>query len=223
MKGLKRNLKYWLGTLEKVVLSLFFGVVMMAAFVAFISDGNFMEEFGKTLPLYLLLLMLMTSGIKIINCINSYLPLTVSMGSERKSSFVAMEIALHLTDVEILLLCLAAMLPQALGESGKFWLGIALTGLTVALLIQALGSAISTVSIRFGQNVAGVVCCVLFIAFLASLGYLMATSGENGITFQLVWEDMAGKPWIVLIGILLDGVMTWLLYRNIRRKDLQFA
>lgn len=221
-KGIGRNLLFWGFTMQKTTLQMVAMILLIVAFSVLMDGGNFVEAFLLQLPNYLFMLAFMTVFMNSMNGLCVYFPVTVSLGSSRKQSFIAMQIVQHIQLAEYavaLYLVFFFTQPEALAVVAPYKLMI----LGVPFVLLGLGSLIGAAMTKFGRTlglvfyIAAVIVAVVSgaLCVMASrLQFPFLNGGTNGL--------LTG-PWILLAGILFDGLMILLLYHLLRKKDLQFA
>lgn len=222
MKGLGRNIKFWIITLHKSTLSILAGWVIAVGFVVISGDDNIWTELLDTLPSYLMLVIPIICLTHTLTYTNTYFPLTVSLGSDRKASFMGMQIVLHLIILELLLAGLLITLPTWFEWDIATWSWFAGMALTMSCFLIGVGMLGSTISLRFGKM--AYIIVLIFIAAPVMLGTISMM--DDGISFTVTFAETAPiltKPWFLLLGIGFDGVMIAVLYRCICKADLQFA
>ena len=57
MKGLKRNLRYWLGNMELQVLAMVAVLSVVTVLMAFMEGANILEIFGERFAAYMIMIM----------------------------------------------------------------------------------------------------------------------------------------------------------------------
>lgn len=221
-KGIGRNLLYWGYTMQKTTLQMIAMILLIVAFSVLMDGGNFVEAFLLQLPNYLFMLAFMTVFMNSMNGLSVYFPVTVSLGSSRKQSFIAMQLVQHIQLAEYavaLYLVFFFTQPEALALAAPYKLMI--LGIFFALL--GMGSLVGAAMTKFGRTL-GTVFYIGVVIVVVVLGVLCGTAGRNA--FLLLNGGTNGLltgPWILAAGILFDGLMILLLYRLLRKKDLQFA
>lgn len=224
MKGLGRNLKFWIITLEKYALGMLItGIVVASVFVASSSDENIWRGIMRSTSAYLIMAVPIINCTIAFSCINTYFPLTVSLGSDRKSSFVAMLIAQHLIMLELFVIGILPTLFTWFDGDVEPWLRLVEIALVVSLFLMGIGMLTSIISLRFGRNV-GIAAYIGFL-LLTMLAGCMAIGWAVGgtVTLEFPWGDLLTKCCFLALGIGFEAVMIGALYHNIRKKDLLFA
>lgn len=225
MKGLKRNLRYWLGNLEVQALTMTAVMLVMVVVMAFLEGENVIEIFWSRLSAYLILVMFIFTFSHAFSCMTNYFPLTISLGSDRKSSFIAMQLSQHLVMLELLTICLLSMNYAWDGVIRESIALVITVGVAVLFFLQGFGTIISMVTLKFGRNVGtAVYISVLVITMLAigiTAGFLAAGVEAQDFSWQDILENV--KLWLPVAAILFDAAMVVMQYRCMRKCDLQFA
>lgn len=222
MKEFVKNMKYWGYTLETISLGMILVALIVVAFMTVIEGGDFFHTFFEQVPYFLMMMMGIGSFVNVINGINIYLPLTVSLGSTRKDSFIGMQLTQHLIMVQnLILFCLLI----SIGSKDLFRL-ISLfmpTVIGICLFLIAMGNVIGAFYMRFGRIV-GMILYVVIMIVMVGFFVVMGVSYELGeLNIGMSLGDFLFGPYILLAGILLDAlVITWF-YLTLRKQNLQFS
>ena len=220
MKDLKRNLIYWGWTLEKMVLIVLGVVLVMWGILTFLQGTSFAEEAIRELGTYLIMGGFIISFTDAINGANTFFPFTISMGSTRKASFIAMQTMQHLMMFEYVILA-GGICYFTMRDVFGIFVQYLFTIFGAILLWQAFLNFTALLCARFGNGV-GVMAYILFIVVcvgLASYGFLSGTF-ENG-EFETVLKDFIRKPYLLGIGAVLDVTATKIYFEFIKKKDLR--
>ena len=223
MKGIGRNLLYWGAILEKTALMMGVWVIGIVAFITFMSGENFMEEMGKQLPSYLIMVSIILAFVNAFNNQQIYFPLTVSLGSGRKMSFIAMQVMQHLVIAEYV----AAFYIFFYFFDARIW--NLLTGYLMGVaglyfIWLAMANLIAAATMRFGKSIGMIVYIAVLIAIIGSVIIGMVSVGGSMDLIDLSGADLKilKAPWILLVGAVLDLSIITVFYAIVRKKNLQF-
>lgn len=229
MKLLGRNMKFWLTQTGKLTLSMLIGflftifVLMMG-----IERKSFMEIVTQSLPSYMIVMLMVENLTIVFGGVENHFPLCVSMGSDRKSGFVAMIFSQHLF---MLIMFIIAVLPAFFswfeGEWRLWFILMFCPLLAISLLIMGVSMLSSAAMLKFGKGV-GMALYGVILALLVVLGILLVISTPDGVGIGADLRNAVVKmfpfvAWTPLITGLFDALMTGFLYRYIRKSDLRFA
>lgn len=221
-KGLGRSLKYWGWILEKTMLQMISMMLLIGTLMTLMDEGNFIEGFLKMMCAYLVMLAIMTIFMNSMNTVTTYFPMTVSMGSTRKQSYIAMQVMQHLQLVQYGLLIYLAFYfadKEALTIVSPYML----SAVGMAFLLMGVGNLIATIFMRFGRAIAVVIYILIFV-LLISLFVGGALAGNAGwINAGGAFVQFLGGPWLLFIGIVADAAMIAVFYNAVGKKDLQFV
>lgn len=215
MQGIKRNLRYWGYTMEYMILVVL-GTLALISFMTGLNDmsslhTNILELISDMGFLYIFLMMCMVA----FSGATSNLPFTLSMGSTRKDSFIGMQIMMHLTELQLVVIVLLAN--AALGRMKQFGDSILVTLIIYGAMMTfsiAIGNFISAIILRFGRG-AGVVAYIgfLLLVALSVVGLLFFKPVEiMGVLF---------KGPIILIGIVLDVISIAVYYKVVKKFEVR--
>lgn len=221
MKGLNRSLIYWGWMLEKMMLTLIAGILCYLVVIAFISGGFDEKKVMEMMPQFLCMLICISAFMNVLNGVNTYFPLAVSLGSTRKASYVAMQIIQHLIMFEYLILgAVVYFLTQQ--EAFPVLTEYALTIIGAVFLLLALANLAGLVSARFGRTAGVITYLCIFVAILAVILVGVISGKLDDLMFLDTLGDFASKPYLLILGILLDGVVIGSYYTVMKKQDLQF-
>lgn len=220
MKGMKSSLIYWGWILEKMMLTLIAGILCYLVVMVFIS-GGFDEEMLKMIPQFVCMVICISAFMNVLSGVNTYFPLSVSLGSTRKASYVAMQIIQHLIMLEYLILG-AAVYFLTQKEAFLVLTEYVLTIIGAVFLLLALANLAGMVSARFGRTAGVITYLCIFVAVVAVI-LVGGISGKlDDLMFLDTLGDFARKPYLLMIGILLDSMVIGSYYTVIKKQDLQF-
>lgn len=223
MKGIGRSLRFWNETLQKMMLTMVLMVIGILAVMTFLDGGNFMEEFGKSLPPFLIMVAFLTVFMNALNGMSNYFPVTVSLGSSRKQSFIAMQIIQHMIMAELTILIYLCCHFLTSEMYRGFFVTYPMTFVGLLFLMVGAGNLISTVCLRFGRTIGLIVYIVVIILVVAGS---VGTGLAKGFDFEVSGsslEQLLTAPWILFLGIAVDLFMMLVLYLQIRKDNLQFT
>lgn len=218
MKDLKRNLIYWGKTFEQLTLAVMAGVLVYAL-MELLMNGT--ASLKTELLGYVWLFTCVVIFVFGNTAVYSYFPLTVSLGSSRKTSFLVMQVMHHLCAIQYLLfggVCyffldremltvLAVCLPTIFG---------------VLLLLLAITNLTCMISLKFGKAI-GIIAYVVLVLLIIGTFVVIMVSGdtENGAMPEEV-IDVIHKPHLLWIGIMADIVSIGCYYPVMKKVDLKF-
>lgn len=225
MKGIGRNLLFWGKTLEKMVLFMTLWIIGLVAFMTLMEGGSFWEVFGGQMPSYLIMLAFLSLFVSSMNGVQIYYPLTVSFGSTRKQSFVAMQLILHLIVAEyIAMICLFSYFFNA-----QVWQLVSRYFVSVAgafFIILAMGNLISTTYMRYGRALGMLLYVILLILIISVCIIGFSVAGKDAGMDWMVQgrlDALLLSPAILALGLVLDAVIIAIFYGMIRKQNLKFA
>lgn len=223
MKGIGRNLLYWGAILEKTALMMGAWVIGIVVFITFMSGENFMEEMGKQLPSYLIMVSIIFVFANAFNNLQIYFPITVSLGSGRRQSFIAMQVMQHLVVAEYV----AAVYIFFYLADTRIWnlltgyfMGVA----GIYFIWLAMGNLISAVTLRFGKAIGVIFYIAVLMTVIGIVTFGAASAGARMDLINLSGMDIKifKAPWILLAGAVLDLCIITVFYAIVRKKNLQF-
>lgn len=226
MKRLGRNFKYWIYVLEKPVLEMLVGIIVTALLMG-ILDGRTPGEFiSKGMPGYVMAMTFISIFTNMYSCVETYFPLSVSMGSDRKNSFIAMQMAQHLVWLESFLIGVLPTFPLWFEGELEMWITIMVCPmLMLSFLLMGLGMIGSVIVLKFGKNI-GTAVYVGMVVLLAIAGIIIVVGASEGmleVTSLTPASDLRLFIGLApLLGAIFDALMVAVLYRCIRKRDLQF-
>ena len=225
MKGIGRNLLFWGKTLEKMVLMMVLWIIGIVSFMTLMEGGDFWTELGNQLPTYLIMLTFLTVFVISMNGMQIYFPLTVSFGSGRRQSFVAMQVMQHVIVAELVAavsVCSYFFNPQIWWLIGSYLMSV----LGVMFVFIGMGNLIAVAYMRFGRTM-GILIYSASLILIIAIGISGASIREknNRIGFLTSgWiNSLLSSPFILLFGILFDAVLITIFYLGVRKQNLQFV
>lgn len=216
MKGLGRNLLFWGKMLEKMVLTVLGTTVLCAGLMAAMDGGDFLTEMAEMLPTYLVMMAIVVVFINSLGGMNTYFALTVSFGSNRRCSAIAMQLMQHVIVAELMAVVMLCIWYLPGSKMSELVLSYPLAFAGGALVLLALGSLTSAVYVTCGPTIGTTIYIVIL---------LLAIGGGIAVFFMNLFEKYAAflrMPWILLFGILLDVAMGYVLCKTLQRQDLRF-
>lgn len=220
MKGIVNNLRFWGITLHKTVLAMVATIAVMLAFFTFMEGGNFLEGYGNSVPFYLIMLAFISSFSNAMNGMNIQFPLTVSFGSTRKDSFIAMQFMQHLIMMEYLIAFYAWVYFVMLKKEVPFGEPFFMSAVGIVLIVLGLCHLTSAAMVRFGRTIGVIVYLISIIALV--VGTVLSNSFEAP-TLEGIIGFLFEGPWILIGGIAFDVIMMAVLYSQVKKNNLQFA
>lgn len=209
LKGIGRNLKYWVYTIEVTFLTLI-------ASLLFVGLAQCMNDnsFWKVIAEYGAIFVFLTAIAFAFNGTCITLPFTVSMGSTRKDSFTAMQTAEHFLELQMVLIVAAAYIisgnTETFGSTGKMFMTYGM----IAFWGVAAGNLISTIIVRFGRGVGIVFYIILMVAVAGGVAVMVATKAAT--PRQIFMTDAAF--WMSLAA---DAVSIAVYYVSIRKIEVR--
>lgn len=222
MKSLKSGLIYWGWILERLMFSLVAGVMAYAIVMALMQGGvSDLDNVASMLPSYICMLICISAFMNALTAANLHIPLTISLGSTRRGSFIAMQVMQHLIMVEYVALGVVALyfLQRDILQVLSDYI-FAIAG--AVLLLLALANVACMVSVRFGKMAGTITYILLFVSILVCI-LVGVVSGvlEDGGTLGFM-AAFAGKPYLFILGLVLDGIVIGIFYKAFQKSDLQF-
>lgn len=223
MKGFMRNLVYWTKTYEQLAFSMIMGIMVYFLAMSCVG-GNFSAEELRSLILgYIGLFLMISIFVNGFTTATSYFPMTVSLSSTRRASFVAMQIVQHVITAQYLLLGAVAYYYWQ-RELFYFMSDCVLTLIGVLLLLIAIANFTCVISVKCGK-IAGVVTYIAsLIAILSFMVGIIASSivNENfaGDVVDKI-REFVQKPYLFIGGLTLDAVILVIYYKVMKRSDIQ--
>lgn len=225
MKDLNRNLRYWLRNMGIQVLTMIMVLLVMVVLMSYMEGENIFEVFWSRFATYMVLIMFIFTFSNSFSSVSIYFPLTVSFGSDRKSSFVAMQIAQHLMTLVLLVIGIFSMSYAWFEGIKEIMVAVVTIALAVMFFLQGLGAGISTITLKFGRNVGMAVYIIGVVVTMLTIGIVAGFAVVRADTWSVTPEDILQliKIWLPIAAILFDAIMVAVLYKYMRKCDLQFA
>jgi len=226
MKGLKKNLIYWGMSFERLAMAMLAGIAAYAVMMCFmggniVGRGAGFEEYTQSLLGYLWIFAFIGIFMNGFTAALSYYPMSISLGSSRKSSYVAMQIMQHLIMLQYLLIGAIGYYifdRATFGDLGKMLLTI----IGVFLGLIALTNVTCIFSAKFGKT-AGFVLYIVSLILVVATVVIVALSSEGELEgYQQVIRDILLKPYVFIGAFLADAVTMGIYYSVVRKQDLQF-
>ncbi len=220
MRDLKKNLIYWGWNLEKITLFMFAWILFMWGLLTFMEGGSFAESAAQELWIYLCMAVFISSVSNAFNSVTHSFPFTVSMGSTRKASFIAMQLIQHLILLEYAVL--AGVICRFIGENAfEIFMQYLFAIIGAVLLLQAFVNVTCAVCARFGNKVAVMVYILFAVLVFAGAMYVLLSG-------KVVTEDLGNrlitfvkKPYLPIAGAVLDVTAAEVYYNFLKKKDLR--
>jgi len=164
MKSVRKNLVFWAITYEKMVMAMLMGMVVYV-FMLGTMNGFSNESLRNILGFASLFLsiMILSNGYA---GILSYFPQSISMGTTRKTSFVAMQIMQHVIAIQFLIMGGVAYYMVDRAEFDKLMeMGLSIVG--GVLILIALSNLVCSTFGKFSRNVGTTLYVIaLFVVFV---------------------------------------------------------
>lgn len=228
MTGLIKNLRFWMVNLHQQVGVFVFCWSICRFMIQFSEGGNWLEEMVMGIPVWLTVAVCIFFIIYATSSVKFFLPLTISFGSRRKDSILAMVSALHMLFAEYLLVMAGWIYFVGDLDLIKRVSPFVLSALGMMLLLLGFGFFLTLVVICLGSK-GVIVYCIVCGLVGAGTGVLLSSvfTRRTGTTnLFLGYHDpieFVRQPWIFLLGIGIDVLAIVLLYSQIKKKDLQFG
>ena len=219
MKSMKKNLIFWIITYEKMVGGILLGLAVYFGTLG-IMGGGFT---GGEVPVVGMVGLLLTIGIFSGGYASmvSYFSQTVAMGTTRKASFIAMQIAQHIMVTELLLVgAVAYYMQDREGLMGLLKIGTSIMG--GILIIMALSNLVCCCFGKISKAVAMVLYIAGILLGVVILVMCILSDQINGVNVLERGREFLTKPYLLIGGILADGITIGMYYLIIRKLDLQF-
>ena len=221
MKGLGRNIKFWIWMLNKTFVSIL-GSLLLVAVLLTLMEGDW-EFFASFIPSYMLMFTFMTVFINALSANVTCFPVSVSLGSARKQNCLGMQIGQHIVALEqVLLLCICNLFfadaPQAVLIKTY-----PLSFLGIYLLLLGLCTLISTISLKFSK-VLGMIIYVLVVVGVVFLAFgVVLTMITTGFKPGSEIMNIIDSPLLLIVGVLVDVSMAFVHFAAVRKVDLKLA
>jgi len=219
MKSMKRSLIFWTIIFEKLAMALFVGIAVYIVMMSMM--GSFSIEEARNLMGFMALLfsvMIITNG---YSGMVNYFPMSISMGTTRKTSFIAMQIMQHFMVVQFLVLGGIAYYVVDKAQFGRLMeVGISILGGTMILL--ALSNLVCSISSKFGIGVGTAWYVIaLLVGIVVPILFVVLAQSDGEIIFER-FRKFLTKPYLFIGGILADIIAIGSYYRIIKKQDLLF-
>lgn len=226
MKGLKKNLIYWGMSFERLALAMLSGIAAYAVMMCFmggniVGEGAGIDEYIQVLLGYLWIFAFIGIFVNGFTAALSYYPMSISLGSSRKASYVAMQIMQHLIMLQYLLI--GATGYYIFDRATFFDLGkILLSIIGVFLILIALTNVTCIFSAKFGK-IAGFVVYIVSLVLVVVTVVLVVLSNQGEVEgYKLMIQSILWKPYMFIGALVADVVTIGLYYSVVRKQDLQF-
>lgn len=209
LKGIGRNLKYWVYTIEVTFLTLI-ASLLFVGLAQCMNDNSLWKVIAEYGAVFVFLAAIAVA----FNGSSLTLPFTVSMGSTRKDSFTAMQTAEHFLELQLVLFVAAAYIisgnTETFDSMGKMFMTYGM----IAFWGVAAGNMISVVLVRFGRGVGIAIYIIIMVAVVSAISVMIAT--ESATLEQIFMADAA-----FWIGLAADAVSIAVYYVNIRKIEVR--
>lgn len=225
MKNLKRNLRYWMRNMWIQALTMIIVLLVMVVLMSYLEGENILEVFWSRFATYMVLIMFIFTFANSFSSVSIYFPLTISFGSDRKTSFAAMQISQHLMTLVLLGIGIFSMSYAWFAGEKEVMAVVVTIALAVMFFLQGLGAGISTITLKFGRNAGMAVYIIGVVVTMLTIGIATGYAVVRGDTVEFQPEDILQwiKIWLPIVAVLFDAGMVTVLYRYMRKCDLQFA
>jgi len=220
MKGLGRNLKYWFTYLGKTFLIVYAMIAGIVAATTFFDGAPTIIDFFENMAAYSVMVSIILVMVYAFTNMAAIFPMTVSLGTRRKTSILAMTLVEHAV---ILISIVLALIFLTLASKDYIVLAIKYWPLVVGtfFFLMTMGNFVAVLSAKFGRvlgmilYIASVIACsigatMLFLRTEEVLGFF------GGFNMGLMLAFMA-------LAFVLDVLMTVLLNASVRKIELKFA
>lgn len=215
MKSMKKNLVFWAITYEKMAMAMLLGILVYYFMMSMMNSFSIEELRGIIgFMVVFLSIMILSNGYA---GILSYFPQSISMGTTRKSSFIAMQVMQHVIAIQFLLLGGISYYMVDRAEFDKLMeVGVSIGGGVLTLI--ALSNLVCSTFGKFSKNVGTVLYVLGIVAGVVVTIVLILSdwTAEGNVRAFLA------KPYLLLGGILADIIAIGIYYRVIKKQDLQF-
>lgn len=226
MKGLKKNLIYWGISFERLAMAMLAGIAIYAVMMCFmggniVGEGAGIEEYAQTLLGYLWMFALIGIFMNGFTAALSYYPMSISLGSTRKASYVGMQIMQHAITFQYLLI---GAIGYYVFDREIFWeLGkILLSIIGIFLGLIALTNVTCIISAKFGKIAAFVVYIVSLVLIVVTV-VIVVLSGQGAVEgYKLMIQNILLKPYVFIGALVADAVTIGIYYSLVKKQDLQF-
>lgn len=220
MKGIGRSILYWGYMLEKMFLYM---AAVIGAVIVILSLAGGVTTFKEVISnaasyLVMIAVLMIFSGA--LNNGNIYLPLSVSLGSQRKKSFCGMQIIQHLIVVQVLamLLLIYYYAEAAVFDLLKEFLPSAVGAF---LLLLMIGNLVSAACIKFGRTWGTVLYIGTFLIIWGLIVFaLFISDGQMQNREQIL--ALLKSPVLLIAGLLGDLASMLGAYAVIRKNEIEF-
>lgn len=221
MKGLKKNLIYWADIMERMTLAMLTGIAVYAVMMSLM--GGAAGDEGTGINGYIAYLWIFATISVFLNGFNgalNYFPMSISLGSTRKASYVGMQIMMHLMMLQNLLIIAVAYYGVD-RETFNEIKGIALTIVGVFVAIIAFTNITCIVSVKFGKGV-GMVVYVVSLLLVIGVAVIAALSADgNADNIVQLLQNILLKPYVFIGALAADVISIAAYYPVIKKQDLQ--
>ncbi len=216
MDGIKRNLLYWGYTIGQMILTIIVMVLIISIVTGLDEIGGILHSFCVTMSAYGATYMLLLMAVLGMALINNHMPLTLSMGSTRRDSFIGMEIMLHVEGLLLIGIIIAAGIFSGKAVSGMSFFNSVLLLAASAALCNLIGWAF----LRYGKVVSLILYVVVFITGALGIYVLSAlhAAGRLGLSEKWGWPVLAAA---VMAVVTADGITIWLYARDVKKMEVR--
>lgn len=219
MQGLKSNIRYWGYTMEYMLLVVLGTLLLICVMTGFDNLSNlhimYLEMLSEMGFLYIFLMVCMIAFTGAV----SYFPFTLSMGSTRKNSFIGMQIAMHLLEVQLVALVLGAKaILGTLDEFGKVSYMFIIFG-AIMFIALAISNLIAAAVLRFNRTVGIIVYIGVLALVLVGLAIIIGMDMDLESIKPILFNLLQGP--VVIIALALDAVSIAVYYMVVRKLEVR--
>lgn len=223
MKGIGKSLRFYCDSIFQGFIRTLVFVAVFSAVMISMEGGDYKEASSNIVPLYLIIMVVLMNFITAMNCVSVIMPMTVSFGSTRKSSFWGMVISEHLFNIAFLAVVYVCCYFISGDWFNSFLMPFVLSVVGYLVIMISLGNLVGVISLKYGKT-KGAVIYVIFILAVVFGAMIFGMSGVYGWFAEGgVLDSILKGPWILIVGIVTDVVISWFSYFAIRKSDLQIG
>ena len=221
MKGLDRNLKYWLMYLAKTTGLTTLLILGITALTSLMDGADFVETFMNMVPTYLLMMVCIITVVYAFVNISVTFPMTVAFGSTRRSSLAGMVISNHVIGAVLFALAIASV---CLSNASRATFILAYWGDVVGafFIMMGVGNFVSFFTGKTGRIV-GILLYILTVIVCCIGGVYVAMLGMDMILAGIEVLTIGNGILMLLIGLVFDILGFITLYLGMRKQELKFC
>ncbi len=220
MSDLGKNVRFYCETMLMNALKTVVMVAVMAVFLVMLEGGD-KESVSKIVPTYLLMFLVMTNFISAMNAIRAYLPMTISLGSTRRSSFWGLLISEHVLNVLLAVFIYVCHYFISYEMFEKLWMPFVLSVIGFLFIMIGLGNLVGVITLKYGNTKGMIAYVILILLIIGAVAVFILAGAFDWITPGSTVESLLRGPLILILGLIVDAVIGWISYKVIRKSDLQ--